>query len=149
MLWNVIRYFLKPGTSDWQAVLRPVTNSLAPFPYTMVFDAAMTSILQNRIDTSGDFRALGAIYKDPHNLSFSHMMVSLNATYSNTSSSHVVASLQAAVVFATTPLVSDSDSSLDAFVRKLDMMEKDFTDTKYSISEILGFLRQITVGIRK
>jgi len=63
----------------------------------MVFDAAMTSILQNRIDTLGDFRALGAINKDPHNLFFSHMMVSLNATYSNTSSSHVVASLQAAV----------------------------------------------------
>jgi len=62
------------------------------------------------------------------------MMVSLNATYSNTSSSHVVASLQAAVAFATTPLMSDSDSSLDAYVHKLDMMEKDFTDTKYSIS---------------
>jgi len=106
----------------------------------MVFDAAMTSILQNRIDTSGDLRALGAINKDPNNLSFSHMMVSLNATYSNTSSSHVVASLQAAVAFATTPLLSDSDSSLDAFVHQLDMMEKDFTDTKYSISEIVGFI---------
>ena len=69
LLWNVIRYYLKPGTTDWQAVLLPVTVPVTPFPYTMVFDAAMTSILQNRIDTSGDFRALGAINKDGMSIS--------------------------------------------------------------------------------
>jgi len=44
LLWNVIRYYLKPGTTDWQAVLLPVTVPAAPFPYTMVFDAACNLI---------------------------------------------------------------------------------------------------------
>ena len=44
-------------------------------------------------------------------------------------------SLQAAVIFATTLLTSDPDSSRDPFVPKLDLMENDFANSKYSISE--------------